>query len=133
MGVRPERAAPMTVVEQAELVARRGIVGDRASKATAGGKRQVTLIQAEHLPVLAAWLGREVSAAELRRNLVVRGLNLLTLVNLRFAIGDAILVGTGPCAPCSKMDVALGPGGFQAMRGHGGITASVEHGGVSNA
>ncbi|MEO8704177.1 MAG: MOSC domain-containing protein [Kofleriaceae bacterium] len=129
IGLRSERGAAMTVVDTAELVATRGILGDRASKSSAGGKRQVTLFQAEHLPVLSAWVGRDVEPHELRRNLVVAAINLVALVNLRFEVGDAILVGTGPCAPCSKMDVALGPGGFQAMRGHGGITASIERGG----
>jgi MOSC domain-containing protein YiiM len=41
-----------------------------------------------------------------------------------------VLVATGPCAPCGKMDEAIAAGGFQALRGHGGITARVERGGV---
>ena len=52
-------------------------------------------------------------------------------MKLEFQVGDDVrLLGTGACAPCSKMDVTLGPGGFQAMRGHGGITAQVLRGGV---
>jgi MOSC domain-containing protein YiiM len=57
--------------------------------------------------------------------------NLVSLKGLAFRIGEEVLlVATGPCEPCSKMDRALGEGGFHAMRGHGGITARVLRGGV---
>ena len=89
-------------------------------------------MQAEHLSVLASLAGvAEVTPQMVRRNLLVSGINLVALVRLRFAIGEeVVLVGTGACAPCSKMDETIGAGAFQAMRGHGGITASVERGGA---
>ena len=127
IGVRPARGAAMTVLDEVETLADRGLVGDRYK---ASGTRQVTLIQAEHLPVIGALVGREVTPMIVRRNLVVRGINLLSLQKQRFAIGDVILVGTSACAPCGKMEDALGVGGFQAMRGHGGICATIERGGV---
>jgi len=43
---------------------------------------------------------------------------------------ETVLIGTGACAPCSKMEETVAVGAFQAMRGHGGITASVERGGA---
>jgi MOSC domain-containing protein YiiM len=159
IAVRPGHGVPMELRARAELLADRGIVGDRAAK-RGGGKRQVTLIQAEHLEVIARLLGRqgaigtpECSAAKgphgsgrstrtggpfaaepidpalLRRNVVVEGLNLEALKRMRFTIGGVLLEGTGPCEPCGKMDEALGDGGFHAMRGHGGITARVIEGG----
>ncbi len=131
IGVRPAHDAPMVSLREAELVAERGITGDRAAAGRVGGKRQVTLLQREHLPVIAALTGRmDVVPEQLRRNLVVAGINLLALKNLRFAIGNEVeLEGTGPCEPCAKMDEVLGEGGFQAMRGHGGITSRVLRGG----
>jgi len=86
----------------------------------------VTLIQYEHLAVIASLLGRQdVTPQELRRNLVVSGMNLLGLRNRQFRIGSVALEGTGLCAPCSRMEEVLGPGGYTAVRGHGGITAKI--------
>jgi MOSC domain-containing protein YiiM len=84
------------------------------------------LIQAEHLPAIAALAHRDAVAPELlRRNLVVSGINLMALRHGRLRIGGAAVEITGPCAPCSRMEVALGPGGYNAMRGHGGWCAEV--------
>ena len=76
--------------------------------------------------MIAACVGRSViEPALLRRNIVVSGINLLALKDKRFRIGDALLEYTGACHPCSKMERALGAGGYNAVRGHGGITARV--------
>ncbi|WP_397570094.1 MOSC domain-containing protein [Schlesneria sp. T3-172] len=131
IGLRTERQGPINIVAEAELVADRGLKGDRRFTGRPGVKRQVTLIQSEHLPAVASLLHRtEIPPELLRRNLVVSGVNLLALKGRRFSIGDSLLEFSGPCEPCSKMEIALGPGGFNAMRGHGGITAMVLRGGI---
>ncbi|MDQ3030856.1 MAG: MOSC domain-containing protein [Myxococcota bacterium] len=133
IGVRPGHGAPILVLDRALALADRGLEGDRVSASLrGGGKRQVTLVQCEHLDVIARLLGRDrpVEPVLLRRNLVVAGINLRSLERMRFAIGaEVVLEGTGPCEPCAKMDHALGEGAFHAMRGHGGITARVISGG----
>ena len=96
-----------------------------------GGSRQVTLIQAEHLEVLASMLGLSKILPEFtRRNIVVRDINLLSLKGKQFNIGEAILEYSGECHPCSRMEKNLGPGAYNAMRGHGGITAKVINSGI---
>jgi MOSC domain-containing protein YiiM len=113
-------------VDSAEVQVGSGIVGEHHADGDKLSKRQVTLIQQEHLPVVAALVGREqVTPDQLRRNLVVSGINLIAVKEKRFRVGDVLLEGTGPCAPCSLMEENLGSGGYNAMRGHGGITAVV--------
>ena len=129
IGIRPAREAPLESVKQIELITDHGFAGDHYSKV--GGKRQVTLIQAEHLDAVASMLGfDEVRPEIVRRNIVVRGINLLALKNKTFKVGNATLVFTDLCHPCSRMETVLGSGGYNAMRGHGGITARVLEGGL---
>ena len=126
IGLRPERMGELVSVEEATLVAERGIQRDHKVTGRARTKRQVTLIQQEHLTAVAGMLHRdEVSPGQTRRNIVVSGINLLALKGKQFRIGQALLEFSGPCEPCSRMEQNLGPGGFNAMRGHGGITAKV--------
>jgi MOSC domain-containing protein YiiM len=120
------------VVPEAELKTDSHLLGDHA-RPKAGGKRQITLIQYEHLAAVAGYLGLDAPLApgRLRRNLAVSGLNLLALKNRQIQIGDEVILDiTGECHPCSRMEEELGPGGYNAMRGHGGLTAHIAQGGI---
>ncbi|WP_367180837.1 MOSC domain-containing protein [uncultured Tateyamaria sp.] len=121
IGVRPARAADIQVLDRAEI-SDNGIEGDRGRN----GKRAVTLIQAEHLPSIASCLGRDrIDPTLLRRNIMVRGLNLNGLKGREVRVGTAILRFTTICAPCSLMERLMGHGGYAAVRGHGGWCAEV--------
>ncbi len=131
IGLSPHPRGELLSVREAVLLVDHGLEKDHHAKRKPGSDRQVTLIQAEHLPAIASMVHRsEVTPGLLRRNLVVSGLNLLALKGRRFSIGTCELEGTGPCDPCSRMEENLGPGGLNAMRGHGGLTARVLNGGV---
>jgi len=130
--VRGASRAPARRIEATLALAGVGLADDRLSQRGEAelSTRQVTLIQHEHLAVIAQ-LARvaQVDPVGLRRNLVVSGINLLALKNARLQVGGALLELVGPCQPCSRMEEAIGAGGYAAMRGHGGMTARVVGGG----
>ena len=122
ISIRPQRLIPVQIINSLKAIEGKGLEGDRSK----GGNRQVTLIQKEHIDALASFLGKDdLDFTLTRRNILVEGINLLSLKGKQFQIGDAIFEYTGECHPCSRMEEALGKGGYNAMRGHGGITAKV--------
>lgn len=135
--LRPARGEPVSRPVECRAIEGFGLEGDRTASGRGGGMRQVTLLQAEHLAVVAALLRRAaIDPADLRRNLLVSGLNLLAgkslfpdqPVCLLFG-EEVVLEVTGPCQPCSKMQDKLGLGAYNVLRGHGGVTARVVRGG----
>ena len=137
IGVRPQDGGRPVAVSDVRAIAGVGLQGDHYGGG-ARGKRHVTLIQQEHLAVVAKLLALRdgilvpvpIDPSIVRRNIVISGLNLLALRNHRFRLGETLLEYTDPCHPCSQMEAALGRGGYNAMRGHGGICARLLDGGL---
>jgi MOSC domain-containing protein YiiM len=128
ISIRPKRMEEVKELTEVNAIPAKGLEGDRYKNV---GNRQVTLIQQEHLNAIASFLGKEkIDYTLTRRNILVRGINLVSLKGKNFKIGDAVLQYTGDCHPCSRMETALGLGGYNAMRGHGGITAKIISGGL---
>ena len=91
IGLRPLRRETLESVLEAEAKTDAHLVGDHA-RPKLGGKRQITLIQHEHLATVAGFLGlpEPVAPGRLRRTLAVNGLNLLALKNCRIQIGEEV-------------------------------------------
>jgi MOSC domain-containing protein YiiM len=122
ISIRPERMGPVKIVDTVLAIQNKGLEGDRSK----GGNRQVTFIQKEHIITVASFLGKtDLDYTLTRRNVLVEGINLLSLKGKQFRIGEAVFEYSGECHPCSRMEEALGVGGYNAMRGHGGITAKI--------
>ncbi len=128
IGIRKLRGETLTKLESVFAHKGVGLEGDHYK--SKNGKRQVTLIQAEHLNSVASMIGKtDVDPGLIRRNIVISGINLLSLKGKKFQLGDAVLSYSGECHPCSRMEENLGSGGYNAMRGHGGITCKIEESG----
>ena len=126
IGVRPERKANMLELSEVQAVKDLGLEGDHRCSKTPGSARQVTIISEEYIDQISHFTGLDViHPSLLRRNLVVKGINLTALRHQQFTIGEALFEATALCHPCSRMEQALGDGGVVAMLGHGGLCVKI--------
>lgn len=118
-----------------ELHAGRGIPGDRYFDGTgtfsASEKhgQELTLIEAEVLDALREE-GLELTAADARRNVVTRGIDLNALVGQEFQLGTARCVGRRLCEPCSHLQRLTGRALLRPMVHRGGLRADIVSSGV---
>jgi CDGSH-type Zn-finger protein len=109
----------------------RGLPGDRYFSGTGTFSRpgksgqDLTLIEAEALEALAAEHGIELDAAEARRNLLTRGIDLNALVGERFFVGEVECRGRRLCDPCSHLERLTKPGVLRGLAARGGLRADV--------
>jgi nitroimidazol reductase NimA-like FMN-containing flavoprotein (pyridoxamine 5'-phosphate oxidase superfamily)/MOSC domain-containing protein YiiM len=131
-----EKYQPMTAVAEVELVAGKGIVGDRyfgvvnEQEAT-----NITLIAQEDLDAVQQEYGFPITADQTRRNLLTVGVPLSHLVGKRFRIGEVVLEGTEICEPCKGLAEFSGYGNpiISAMLHRAGLRANIIKGGVIHA
>lgn len=118
-------------VDTARCVAGKGVEGDRFYGYKENFKGQITFIELEAVEAVMAELGLpEIAVEEMRRNVVVSGVDLNQLVGRRFEICGVEFAGTEECAPCYWMEGAVGEGAEKAMRGRGGLRCRIVRSGT---
>jgi MOSC domain-containing protein YiiM len=124
----PAKARPMERVGEAELVAGRGMVGDRRFSLATKPMNQVTLIEAEALAAAVELLrgarGVDVEPSA-RRNVVTRGVALNHLVGRIFWVGGARLRGIELCEPCGHLAKLTSPTFSSALIHRGGLRCEI--------
>ena len=132
----PTAGAAPVGVDEVLAVAARGLAGDRyflgvgSFSRWRGEGRAVSLIEQEVIDAVARDHGIDLGAGRSRRNIVTRGVALAELVGKTFRVGDALLRGVRPAAPCMYLERRTAPGLMSALRGRGGLRADVIEGGV---
>ncbi|SCG64075.1 hypothetical protein GA0070609_3930 [Micromonospora echinaurantiaca] len=114
----PAPAPPGELVDQVQLRAGLGIVGDRYFGKPAHREASVTVIAQESLPP-------GVDLVQVRRNVLTTGIAVDELIGavltLDSGAGPVRLRVNRPANPCAWMEVAIGPGAWKALRRRGGI------------
>jgi MOSC domain-containing protein YiiM len=120
-------------VNSIEAIAHRGLVGDRyyANSGTFSGAeplgpgREITLIEEESVSILSEQLHQTVNPAQLRRNLMTRGIRLNDLVGREFMIGKIRLLGVRLCHPCAHLERLSGWDVMTQLKERGGLRADI--------
>jgi MOSC domain-containing protein YiiM len=134
--VAPAGSEPMESVDRVEAIADAGLRGDRYCSGEGHyapfDTCQVTLVDAAAIDAVERETGIDLTAGQHRRNLVVEGVDVHDLLDHRFRVGEATLVGTRPRPPCAHVeDLADQEGVARALGdGRGGICADVVEGGA---
>jgi MOSC domain-containing protein YiiM len=114
-----------------ELVAGRGISGDRFFDYKEDYKGQVTLFDsATYQAVKEEFSLPDLEASAFRRNVVTKGVDLNGLIGRTFVVGEVELSGSEEARPCYWMDEACAPGVEQFLRGRGGLRCRITRGGI---
>ena len=122
----PSGNHPTLAVPEIECVAGRGIKGDRFFDYKDDYKGQVTFFSWETFDALCAALNLTGKApGESRRNIVVEGADLNSLVGQEFEIQGVKFRGTAECSPCHWMDKAFAPGAEKFLQNRGGLRAQI--------
>ncbi len=129
----------MHSLSHVQAIAGQGLAGDRYAQGigtfsgrfeVAAGARHVSVIDAVAVVECNARLGTRLIACELRRNLVVSGLDLAELHGAVLVIGDVRLRVVGGCPPCGYLSRLLGVDARHGLRQLGGARASIIQGGL---
>jgi MOSC domain-containing protein YiiM len=126
INVRETSEAAAVSVQRVRLIAGRGLEGDRYyAPAGAGSGEALTLITAEALEGLEADTGIRLSAADSRRQVLTRGIDLNALVGREFMVGSVRCRGVELCEPCAHLQSVTQDGVLKGLVHRGGLRADV--------
>ena len=122
---------PAVEVREIECVASHGIRGDRFFDYQKDYKGQITFFSLEVLDELCGALElHDCSPALVRRNVITRGADLISLIGQEFDVLGVRFHGMGECRPCYWMNQAIAPGAEELLKGRGGLRARILSDGI---
>jgi MOSC domain-containing protein YiiM len=125
---------PTLEVSEVECVVGKGLAGDRFFDFKADYKGQITFFSADVFDDVCRQLGVTGKLAGVtRRNIIVRSVDLNSLIGKKFTVQGVEFEGTSHCSPCHWMDKAIAPGAEAALQGRGGLRARILSSGTLRA
>ena len=108
LGIAANNNQPIKEVNSIEVLANKGIVGDRHFHDFNDPYNQLSLIEAENIDEYNLKNKINIPYLNFRRNIVTRGIKLNDLVGKKISIGSIKLEVLDLCRPCRHLSEKLG-------------------------
>ena len=107
LGITSNNNKKIEEVESIEVLANKGVVGDRHFDNYNDPYCQLSLIEAENIDEYNLKFGLNIPYLDFRRNIITKGLKLNDLVGKKLSIGNVEVEGIDLCRPCRHLTEML--------------------------
>ena len=108
LGISVNNNKPINEVRSINVLANKGVVGDRHFKEFNDPYNQLTLIESENIDYYNIKYSLNIPYVDFRRNIITKGIKLNDLVGRKILIGKVQLEGIDLCRPCRHLSEVLG-------------------------
>ena len=107
LGITAKNNQPIQEVNSIEVLANKGIVGDRHFHDFNDPYNQLSLIESENIDEYNIKFGLNIPYINFRRNVITKGINLNNLIGKKLQIGNVKVEGVDLCRPCKHLTEML--------------------------
>ncbi len=107
LGIATKNNQPIKEVNSIEVLANKGIVGDRHFNDFNDPYNQLSLIESENIDEYNIKFGLDIPYINFRRNIITKGIQLNDLIGKKLQIGNVELEGVELCRPCRHLTEML--------------------------
>ena len=107
IGITKKNNETIEEVSSIEVLANKGIVGDRHFNENNDPYNQITLIEQENIDYYNNKYNLNIPHIDFRRNIVTKGIKLNDLINKKISVGSVKLQVIDLCRPCKHLQETL--------------------------
>ena len=107
IGITANNNQPIKEVNSIEVIANKGIVGDRHFHEFNDPYNQLSLIESENIDEYNMRFNLNISYIDFRRNIVTKGIQLNDLIGKKLSVGNVKLEVIDLCRPCRHLTEML--------------------------
>jgi MOSC domain-containing protein YiiM len=107
LGITDSNNKKINEVDSIEVLANKGIIGDRHFSEYNDPYCQLSLIESENIDYYNSKYGLDIPYLDFRRNIITQGIKLNDLIGKKIQIGEVQLEGIDLCRPCKHLTEIL--------------------------